>query len=236
VDRLSTVGTLAAGIAHELGTPLNVVIGRAKMIATGEERDETARDCARIVGEQGARMIRIIRQLLDFARRPAGARSLTSMVPIMTRSLQLLGSFAGRRQVTLELAPGPARDLVSVEVTELEQVVTNIVTNAIQASPVGSVVRVSIDRRRARPPDAVPTGDRDYLCVAITDRGAGIPHADIARVFDPFYTTKPIGEGTGLGLSLAYGIVRDHGGWLEVESEVGRGSAFLVHLPIASNP
>src|SRR5690349_10276709 len=91
VDRLSTVGTLAAGIAHELGTPLNVVIGRAKMIATGEERDETARDSARIVGEQGARMIRIIRQLLDFARRPAGARSLTSMVPIMTRSLQLLG-------------------------------------------------------------------------------------------------------------------------------------------------
>jgi signal transduction histidine kinase len=235
VDRLSTVGTLAAGIAHELGTPLNVVLGHAKMIETGEQRDGQACDGARVIGEQGAKMIRIIRQLLDFARRPAAARTVTRVVPIVQRSLELVGALAGTRGVTLELVGDPAQDEVCVEPTEIEQVVTNIVTNAIHASPPGAAVRTSIDRRAMPDPDAAGTPPRDYVSVEIRDHGAGIAAADVARVFDPFFTTKPVGEGTGLGLSIAYGIAREHGGWIEVDTELGQGTAFTINLPIATS-
>jgi signal transduction histidine kinase len=235
-DRLSTVGTLAAGIAHELGTPLNVVLGRAKMIATGEEQGEEARSSARVIGDQGAKIIRVIRQLLDFARRPVGPRTPTSLAPIADRAMGLLAPLAARRGVVLELAPRPAVDRVAVEPTELEQVVANIVANAIHASEPGGAVRVSIERARVRPPDEVAAEEGDYVRIAVHDRGSGIAEADMPRLFDPFFTTKPLGEGTGLGLSVAYGIVRDHGGWIGVESQLGRGSAFVVNLPIAATP
>ena len=211
--------------------PLNVALGRAKMIATGEERGDVARASAQIVAEQGAKMIRIIRQLLDFARRPVGTRVVTSIAPIVDRSFVLLAPLAGERRVALVRVPTAAGDHVSAEPMELEQVVTNLLTNAVQASPPQSTVRVRIDRGAATPPGEVPAAPGEYVQLAIEDPGVGIPAADLSRLFDPFFTTKPVGEGTGLGLSVAYGIVRDHGGWIQVESAEGAGSRFVVYLP-----
>jgi signal transduction histidine kinase len=232
-DRLSTVGVLAAGIAHELGTPLNVVIGRAKMIATGEEKGDEARASARVIGEQGAKLIRIVRQLLDFARRPVGPKTAADLLPIVRQTLQLLAPLAEKRGVKLNLETQSSPGEAIVERTELEQVLANIVTNGIHAMHAGGALTVELRREHRHPPPEVSAVEGDYLCIDVGDDGDGIPDDAIAQIFDPFFTTKPVGEGTGLGLSVAYGIVRDHGGWIDVSSQVGRGSRFIVNLPIA---
>jgi two-component system NtrC family sensor kinase len=232
-DRLSTVGRLAAGIAHEMGTPLNVVIGRAKMIATGEERGDQARVSARIIEAQGAKLTGIIRQLLDFARRQVGPKIPTDVALIVRQAVDLLTPLADRRGVAVSLEVQAGLGEVIVERTELEQVLTNIMTNGIQATHAGGMLAVGLRRARLVPPAEISGPQADYLCIEVRDDGDGIADASITHVFDPFFTTKGVGEGTGLGLSVAYGIIRDHGGWIEVDSAVGHGSRFVVNLPVA---
>ena len=108
--------------------------------------------------------------------------------------------------------------------------------NAIQAMPGGGRLSIAVGARRAHRPGESSGAEGDYLCVTVEDEGRGIAREDLARVFEPFYTTKPIGEGTGLGLAVAHGIVAEHGGWIEVESEVGKGSRFTIFLPRSAEP
>ena len=125
--------------------------------------------------------------------------------------------------------PVPAR----VDQNQMQQALTNIVVNGIQAMPNGGRLRVGIGRQLARPPSGHPGPEGEYLCVSFEDEGEGIPADDLPHLFEPFFTTKKVGEGTGLGLALAHDIVRDHGGWIDVESEIGKGSRFSVLLPPA---
>jgi signal transduction histidine kinase len=117
---------------------------------------------------------------------------------------------------------------------QLEQALTNFVLNGIQAMPQGGTLRVGVSTRRTRPP-AEPGGpEGEYLTLTVTDEGEGISRENVLRIFEPFFTTKGVGQGTGLGLSVAYGIVSEHGGWIDVESQVGSGSRFTIHLPPAT--
>jgi signal transduction histidine kinase len=231
-DRLTTVGTLASGIAHELGTPLNVVSGRAKMVATGEVTGPEAAESCRIVVEQVDRIAKIIRQLLDFARRRPPDRGPCLLEALAGQTLSLLRPMAGKRKVDLVLRESDGSVEAEVDAGQIQQALTNLVVNGIQATDGGGQVTVSVGRRKLTPPPGVEGTPGAYASVAVEDQGGGIPAELVPRVFEPFFTTKDVGEGTGLGLSVAYGIARDHGGWIAVESTPGQGSRFELLVPL----
>ncbi len=228
-DRLATVGKLASGVAHELGTPLNVVAGRAKMIRTDGDTSDSVRRNARIVEEQAERMVRIIRQLLDFARAGHSAVERFDPKQLAERALTLVQTNADARGIELELeATGELPELEGDQ-GQIQQVLTNLLVNAIHAMAKPGKVAVHIgEKNHAKSPGEPP---RRYVVFEVEDKGVGMTPEVAARVFEPFFTTKQVGEGTGLGLSVAFGIVEEHGGFLEVETAPGRGSRFSVHLP-----
>jgi signal transduction histidine kinase len=230
-DRLKTVGTLASGIAHELGTPLNVIEARATMIASGEVTGEPAKQYAEIVVDASERMARIIRQLLTFARRRGPEKKRSDLVEMAKQSIDLVRPLARKKSIGLNVISKDDDVVTSTDAMQIQQALTNLLVNAIQASDEGHPVEVRIARERVRPPVDLGGKEDDYVCLRVKDEGPGIAPENLAHVFEPFYTTKDVGEGTGLGLSVAYGIVRDHGGWIAVESEVGRGTRFSMYLP-----
>jgi signal transduction histidine kinase len=232
-DRLATVGGLASGIAHEIGTPLAVVAGRGKMIASGEATGEEALDNARIVVEQTQRISKIIRQLLDFARRRPAQKGRVDLVAIVQKTLALLAPMALKRGVTTEVhVPPPGSMPADIDAGQIEQSLTNLVVNAIQATSRGGTIDVTIGSGHASPPAGLGVAEGEFITLAVADTGEGMDGETVKHVFEPFFTTKDVGEGTGLGLPVAYGLVRDHGGWIDVDSAVGQGSRFTIFLPV----
>ena len=256
-DRLTTVGKLASGLAHELGTPLNVVSGRAKLIADREVEGEGALDSARIVAEQAERMTALIRQLLDFARPRALRPAPLNVATLASRVCQLVATIA--RKANVRLVPPPPDDALRIEADDgqLTQVLTNLIVNAIQAidqstghstghstgsagsreaqsAANGEHGTVELVARMVEqvPPPYVGGGVQTWMAIEVRDTGAGMDDATRERIFEPFFTTKQVGDGTGLGLSVSWGIVREHGGWIDVQSALTKGSTFTVYLPM----
>ncbi|MGB8296648.1 MAG: HAMP domain-containing sensor histidine kinase [Polyangia bacterium] len=238
-DRLATVGKLASGIAHEVGTPLGVALVRANMISSGRIAGDEAREGARIIGQQVERIARIIRQLLDFARgqavRPPGHglhRQPIDLASLVDKTLSLVKPLADKRQLTLDLHTAPDLPKPSVDEGQIQQVLLNLVVNSIHASDHPGQVLVDISVGKATTPADLGGAPGEYLCLSVADQGVGIPPEILPRIFEPFFTTKGVGEGTGLGLSVAYGIVREHGGWIDVQSAPRQGSRFSIYLPV----
>ncbi len=232
-DRLVTVGRLAAGIAHELGTPLNVVGETAKMIQRGELKHGEVADGAHTIAEQAQRMAAIIRQLLDFARPRSAVKLRTEIAGLVDRTLHLLETVAQKRQVALRRLPGEPLT-ADLDPAQMQQVLTNLVVNAVQATPAGGRVELSAREVTATPPPELGGAPARWLCIEVRDTGGGISAENQRRLFEPFFTTKGVGEGTGLGLSVSRGIVREHGGWIAVESTPAIGTCFAVHLPVTT--
>jgi signal transduction histidine kinase len=231
-ERLATVGKLASGLAHELGTPLNVVSGRAKMISAGDLNAEETSESANIIVDQAGRMTKIIRQLLDFARRRTTEKSPTNVFDPIKRTISLLNPMASSKQVKLSTAEDDSLPEINIDAGQIQQVLSNLITNAIHAMPDGGEIVVSAERTKATPPADIGSEEDEYICVMVADEGIGIAEADLKRVFTPFFSTKGVGEGTGLGLSISHGIVSEHGGWIGVSSEIGKGSVFTIFLPL----
>jgi two-component system NtrC family sensor kinase len=232
-DRLTTVGKLASGVAHELGTPLNVVAARAQMVEQGESEGDAARNDARIIREQTVRMTRIIRELLDFAHARKPQIGLYDLNAIAANAIEMLSSLAQRRGVVLVRSSDQPAVMARVDAAQIQQVLTNLVVNAIHAQPKGGNVRLSA---LARCPGLASHPDLnrdDYVCLMVEDDGTGITSENLERIFEPFFTTKDVGEGTGLGLSVVYGMVKEHGGAIDVSSAPGRGTTLRVALPRA---
>ena len=241
-DRLMTVGRLSAGIAHELGTPLNVIEGRAKMIQRGEVEGAEVADSARIIVEQSRRITAIVRQLLDFARRGERVTRTLDLARLGDEAVRLLATTA--RKAGVELT-GPDTGAGAIEATADEgqviQVITNLVLNAIHATPSGGHVAVTVRTATATAPASerapgTSEAPRTWAVLEVIDDGRGMEPAVRERIFEPFFTTKDVGQGTGLGLSVVHGIVHDHGGWVEVDSRPGHGSRFSVYLPCPDAP
>ena len=236
-ERLATVGRLAAGLAHELGTPLNVIAGRAKLIES-EELDETEKlSSARVIREQVQRMSGLMRQLLDFARRRQGKKVQSDLTKLIQQVLEALQPIAIKSQVNIiydatEVFPG-----VMMDSSHMQQVLFNLIINGIQAMPNGGDLKIALHLTRhwpgipsyGQPKDSL---DQEWLALHIVDSGEGIDDAIKANIFEPFFTTKKVGEGTGLGLSIVEGIIQEHGGHIDVESEPGKGTTFIVLLPV----
>jgi signal transduction histidine kinase len=240
-EKLAAIGQLAAQLAHEVGTPLNVIGGRARNLVKKADDPGQVEKNASIIAEQTARITRIIRQLLDVARRRAPEHEPLQLARIAESTLAFLSEELGRQQVMARVEVRPevaslARPLVVKGDTDgLTQVVLNLCVNALQSMPHGGNLNLSIGQvvRRKRGLDHTP--EVPHLVLEVADTGLGIPEEHKAKVFEPFFTHRPDGEnsGTGLGLPVALGIVKDHDGWIEFESEVGRGSRFQVFLPAA---
>lgn len=222
--KLAAIGELAATVAHEINNPLTVILGTAELL-----RDRTPLDSpvhqklARIVAEAD-RAGKIMRDLLDFARRREPKLEPFSLDELIVRSLDLLQVKFAATRVDIETVFDPAVPPILGDRDQLIQVFINLIANAVDAMPAGGslVVRTEIRQHEGRP------------CVAtsVTDTGIGMDAGQLARIFEPFYTTKAEGQGTGLGLSVSLGIVKKHGGVIEAESEPGKGTTMVVKLPL----
>jgi signal transduction histidine kinase len=233
-ERLATVGKLASGIAHELGTPLNIVSARAKMVSTGESQGPQAREAAAIISDQAGRMTRIIRQLLDFARPRRPAREPSDLASLIRHAAMLLEPIVAVRSVSVVAQEPPSPICAAVDPAQVQQVLSNLVVNAAHASTPNSAVTLSCGIETARPPADIGGAAARFAFIRVADRGRGIPPQEMTHLFEPFFTTKDVGEGTGLGLSISSGIVREHGGWIDVQSNPGEGSVFTAYFPLGA--
>ena len=230
VNRLVTVGTLTAGMAHELGTPLGVVLARAQMIVSDENDLAEARKDAEAIIQQVKRMTQMCREVLDFARPKPPTRDPVDVVQVVRQMIVLLVPEARKRTAKLRLAGEPPPTLVLGDPSKLMQIFTNLTINAAQAMPNGGTVTLGVERKRVQPPAVERLPDDNYICVHVQDTGTGIRNGDLAHIFDTFFTTKKT-EGTGIGLSVSSRIAREHDGWIGVVTQEGRGSTFTVYLP-----
>ncbi|MES2522415.1 MAG: ATP-binding protein [Gemmatimonadota bacterium] len=232
-EKLATVGTLAAGLAHEIGAPLNVISGRAEMLLRQEQTSPAvARHLQSIVAQSG-RITRTVRSLLDYARRPARRDDVVALDAVLDATLDLLDAECERAGVTVERT-GSFEAWVRGDSDQLQQVMTNLLLNALQAmdgQPGEHAVR--IDVQSSESDTATPAGE---VIIAVCDTGPGLSADLDGRLFTPFATTKA--SGTGLGLVVARSIVQDHGGTLDgtTRTDGVRGACFTVRLPQVAAP
>jgi signal transduction histidine kinase len=238
-EKLATIGQLAAQIAHEVGTPLNVIGGRARtMEKKGNDPSEVVKN-AGIIAAQTQRITKIIQQLLDFARRPAHERRSVDLQSVAKDCLDFLEHQLAQSRVTAQLrqfatpseAEAPSTPHVLGDADQLQQVCLNLCLNAIQAMPDGGRLELSTHALVRRRPGLDAAAPGRYVVLDVADTGVGIPEEHRERIFEPFYSTKQSGGGTGLGLAVSVGIVKDHDGWIEIESRPGGGTTFKVFLP-----
>ena len=226
-EKLSSVGVLAAGVAHEINNPLTTILGYAKLLIEGKPEDDADRSALELVAEEALRVQQIVRNLLDFSRQESREKRPVALLELVERTLSLVAPDLRKRMVTVDKElRGDVPDVLA-DAHRIEQVLVNLATNAGHAMPQGGRLQVRTGTLDGfSPPRAF---------VEFRDTGIGIPAAAIEKIFDPFFTTKEPGEGTGLGLSVSHGIVTDHNGKIEVESTVGVGTTFRVILPCADD-
>jgi signal transduction histidine kinase len=232
LDRLRMVGTIASSIAHELGTPLNVLLIRGQSLEQGDSSPDDVREAGAVVTAQVEKMSHIVRQLLDFSRRGTTTLEPVRLSDIARRSVRLLDSLAKKNGVTLDVTVDEDSTVLG-NLEHLEQAVTNLMLNGIQAMPGGGKLHLVV-RTDAQVPVPDSTRTMSAGIIDVRDEGPGISPEDLARIFEPFYTTKPVGTGTGLGLPVASGVAVEHGGFITAKSELGSGSSFALCLPRAS--
>jgi PAS domain S-box-containing protein len=232
-EKLAVVGQLAAGIAHQIGTPLNVISGSAEYLMMEWGADRPRPQELEIIIAQTDRIARLIRQLLNFARPAHLELRPLDLNALLQEALELTEHqiAKGRIDIRTDLYPGLLP--ISGDVNQLEQAFLNIIINAWHAMPQGGILTL-----RTRPALAgerlrhVGHADAPGIEALIADTGVGIPPEHLPRIFDPFFSTKGVGKGTGLGLAISRRIIEDHHGSIDVTSEVGRGTAFTIWLPV----
>lgn len=222
--KLAAVGEMAAGIAHELNNPLTTVVGFTELALEDLPQDATLRSDLEMVLNEARRASSVVRRLLDFARQSETVRVKSDINEIVDDVLILSSHMMQANNVLMEKRYGENLKWVSIDPNQIKQVVINLVNNAIYAMPEGGKILVQTLER--------PRYGRDWITLSIQDTGIGITSENLERIFEPFFTTRGDRGGTGLGLSVTYGIITDHGGMIEVESQVKVGSTFIVWLPL----
>ncbi|MDE3035729.1 MAG: HAMP domain-containing protein [Nitrospirota bacterium] len=228
-QRLSAIGQLAATVAHKIGTPLTALSGHIQLLQEDPQLSLEARRRIDTVEAQIERTSRIIQDLLLYARKPELTVVPLNLNECLEECVALLRPEIDRRGVVPVLALSPDLDKVQADPQQLQEVFCNLIENALDAMPTGGTLTI---RSGTRGPTTAGSAGR-RAAVEVEDTGEGIPREVQAQIFQPFFTTKKAGRGTGLGLAIALETVRAHGGQISVESEAGKGSRFLVLLPLS---
>ncbi|MCK4792320.1 MAG: cache domain-containing protein [Desulfobacteraceae bacterium] len=225
-ERLATIGQLAAGVAHEINNPLGTISLYAQMVLDelGEDSD-SCRESIAVVMKQTNRAGRIVKDLLEFARQSEPEMRMLNINDVLTKAIAITTHPAELQNIRLLTDLTPELPDIQGDSDKLQQVFVNIIVNALQAMPEGGTLTV---RTRM-------TEDSGFVEIEISDTGCGIPQEHLSKLFDPFFSTKRTGEGTGLGLSVTIGIVQKHSGTIDVKSKVGEGSTFIIRLPAEDN-
>lgn len=224
-EKLASVGRLAAGVAHEINNPLVGVLTFSKLLLEDDEIPPRAKEDLKVIADETLRCRKIIKNLLDFARETPPEISLVNIKEIIEKVLDIVRNQSLFQNITIEELFNPDLPAIPVDPDQIQQVIMNLVLNAAEAMPDGGTLAISTNYG----------ADRHFIKISIRDTGTGIAKDDIERIFDPFFTKKVRGEGTGLGLAVSYGIIQKHRGNITVTSQLGEGSIFEVNLPIAKD-
>jgi signal transduction histidine kinase/ActR/RegA family two-component response regulator len=233
-QRLESIGTLASGIAHDINNMLSPILLSAELLR--KQVSEESRDLVEMIETSAERAAQVVRQVLTFARGIEGERTPVQPKDLL-REVEKIAGETFPRAIRLESLVPRDLPLVECDATQIHQVLLNLCVNARDAMPEGGSLRIEADEFEVDEFYASMTPQARkgrYVRIRVADSGSGIPPEVLEQIFDPFFTTKPIGKGTGLGLSTAVGIVRSHDGFIEVQSEVGKGATFAIFLPSLS--
>ena len=233
-QKMQAIGQLAGGVAHDFNNLLTAMIGFCDLLLQRHKPGDQSFNDIMQIKQNGNRAANLVRQLLAFSRQQTMQPKVLSLADVLSELANLLRRLIGA-QIKLEMVHGRDVGLVKVDQGQLEQVIINLVVNARDAMPNGGTVAIRTRNHKQemhvmRGQDDMPPGN--YICIEVSDLGVGIPPENIQRIFEPFFSTKEIGSGTGLGLSTVYGIVRQTGGFIGVESTVGVGTTINVYLPV----
>jgi signal transduction histidine kinase len=231
-EKMSAIGRLASGLAHEIGTPLNIISGRAEYLYELAKDDRDMRQGLKVIVEQIDRISSLLRQLLDFSREHTTEMAPLDLGKVIMETLSLMDSSLRKANVSVFVDKPEALPLVRGNFNQLQQVFINLLMNSVDAINAkfkkegkkhGGKIAISLSLNNGG----------DEVKVSVWDNGIGIKDEDIDKVFEPFFTTKGVGAGTGLGLSVVYGIISDHGGKIEVESKWGEETKVSFTLKVA---
>ncbi|MER2520454.1 MAG: ATP-binding protein [Bdellovibrionales bacterium] len=232
-QKMQAIGQLAGGIAHDFNNLLTAMIGFCDLLLQRHKPGDQSFNDIMQIKQNGNRAANLVRQLLAFSRQQTLQPKVLNISDVLSELTNLLRRLIGA-QIQLDMIHGRSVGLVKVDQSQLEQVIINLVVNARDAMPQSGTITlkttgITLDKRAMLGQDEVPPGE--YVSIEVTDTGIGIPKENIQRIFEPFFSTKEVGSGTGLGLSTVYGIVRQTGGFISVDSAVKRGTTFTVYLP-----
>jgi PAS domain S-box-containing protein len=234
-QKMEAIGQLAGGVAHDFNNILTVIHGHASLLLVDEAITKNAARSAQQIAQAAERAAGLTRQLLTFSRRQVMQPRRLDLNAVVSNMTMMLGRILGE-DIALQLNYWPEPAFIKADASMMEQVLLNLVVNARDAMPKGGQLAIKITTSKADPNYRTYHSEsraEDFVCLNVTDTGSGIDPETLRRIFEPFFTTKEVGKGTGLGLATVYGIVNQHQGWIEVDSEVGKGSTFRVFLPTA---
>jgi len=222
--RMALTGQLAASMAHEINNVITPAIGNIDLILLQQEALEP-KLVERIgrVKKSLDKVSSMLRQLLDFSRKQTEKKEKVNVKKLILNALNFLEYRIKKKAIKIQLAFSPDLPEIYGDMDQLEQVFTNLIVNAIEAMDVKGILEITIQY--------LP--EKDYLEISFKDNGRGIAPEDIDHIFEPFYTTKEAGKGTGLGLFVSYGIIEKHGGIIDVKSELEKGTTFTIRLPVS---
>jgi len=223
--KLASVGELASGMAHEINNPIGIILARTDyVLATQDDLPVEAQEDLRVVRSQAERVASTVRSLLTFARPSQLSIQYVDIVKVVDQAIALEAPRCHTARIELQCSASGDIPAIQADPDRLQQVLVNLMNNAIESMPEGGRLNIGL-----------VNGGGGELLINISDTGTGITPENQARIFDPFFTTKPAGKGTGLGLAVSYGIIRDHGGEIRVNSSAGEGSTFSIVLPVESH-
>jgi two-component system NtrC family sensor kinase len=223
--KLASVGELASGMAHEINNPVGIILARTDYILTTQADlpTETRQDL-KVVRSQAERVASTLRSLLTFARPSPLSIQHVDLAQVLDQAIALEAPRCHTAKIEIDCSSSGRIPDIQADPDQLQQVLVNLINNAIDSMPEGGHLNIGL-----------ANGNDGQVVVSISDTGTGITEENQARIFDPFFTTKPAGKGTGLGLAVSYGIIRDHGGEIRVNSSPGEGSTFSIVLPVENH-
>jgi PAS domain S-box-containing protein len=237
-ERLAAVGQLAAGIAHDFNNIMASIVLYAQMAARSEALSDRDRERLAVIDQQAWHATRLIEQILDFSRQAVLERRALDLLPLIKEQIKLLERTLPEH-IGIELHHGPDEYTVHADPTRIQQMLTNLAVNARDAMPQGGSLHVGLERVTIEQAASLPLVEPDtetgeWIRLTVSDTGTGIPPDVLPHIFEPFFTTKAPGQGSGLGLAQVHGIVGQHGGHIDVDTQVNEGTTFAVYLPALS--